>query len=193
MDYILRVNVERKEIIKEGTAEEERKMGGRGLSARILNREIDPLCHPLGAENKLIIAPGLLAGTMAPSFGRLSFGAKSPLTQGIKEANAGGTAAQKLDRLGIKAIIIEGQGQEKEFYILCLSHDKNEILPAGELRGKRNYEVASGLRQRFGEKVAVISIGPCGEMKMGAASIAVTDQDGRPCRRAGRGDGLQNA
>src|SRR5512139_3793881 len=108
MEYILRLDMGRREARKEETPEEYRLIGGRGLIAMILNREVDPLCDPLGALNKLVVAPGLLAGTLAPSFGRLSVGCKSPLTQAIKEANAGGTAAQKLDRLGIKAIIVEG-------------------------------------------------------------------------------------
>ena len=67
------------------------------------------LCHPLGAENKLVIAPGLLSGTAAAMSGRLSVGCKSPLTGGIKEANAGGQAAQVLARLGYAAIILEGK------------------------------------------------------------------------------------
>ena len=68
-----------------------------------------PLCHPLGADNKLVIAPGLLSGTAAAMSGRLSVGCKSPLTGGIKEANAGGQAAQVLARLGYAAIVLEGK------------------------------------------------------------------------------------
>ncbi|MFH0845538.1 MAG: aldehyde ferredoxin oxidoreductase N-terminal domain-containing protein [Pseudomonadota bacterium] len=187
MDYILRIDVSKGEARKEKAAEEDRLMGGRGLSAVILNREVDPLCHPLGPGNKLVIAPGLLAGTMAPSFGRISVGGKSPLTQGIKEANAGGTAAQKLDRLGIKAIVVEGKPRSKEFSILKITGDGCEFLPAGDLAGKGNYDLVSALRERFGNKISVVSIGPAGEMRMSAASVAVTDADGRPTRHAARG------
>ena len=100
METIIRVDMKHLKVKTEKSPEDFRLLGGRGLSARVLSNEIRPAAHPLGYENKLVVAPGLLAGTMAPSFGRISFGAKSPLTNTIKETNAGGTAAQKLDRLG---------------------------------------------------------------------------------------------
>lgn len=187
MEHILRLDVEKREAKKEKVVEEDRLMGGRGLIARILNREVDPLCHPLGPMNKFVVAPGLLPGTMAPSFGRLSVGAKSPLTLGIKEANAGGTAAQKLDRLGIKAIVVEGKFEGDEFSIVKLDKDGCEFQSAGDLAGMKNYELISALREKFGDGISVISIGPSGEMRMSAATVAVTDADGRPSRHAARG------
>ncbi len=187
MEHILRLDVEKREAKKEKVVEEDRFMGGRGLIARILSREVDPLCHPLGPMNKFVVAPGLLPGTMAPSFGRLSVGAKSPLTLGIKEANAGGTAAQKLDRLGIKAIVVEGKFEGNEFSIVKLDKDGCEFQSAGDLAGMKNYELISVLKERFGDGISVISIGPCGEMRMSAATVAVTDTDGRPSRHAARG------
>ena len=72
-----------------------------------------PLCHPLGAENKLVIAPGLLSGTAAAMSGRISVGCKSPLTGGIKEANSGGQPSQVLARLGYAAIVLEGKADER--------------------------------------------------------------------------------
>jgi aldehyde:ferredoxin oxidoreductase len=61
-----------------------------------MNKEVPPDADPLVPRNKLIIAGGPLAGTIAPQLGRISVDAKSPLTFGIKEANSGGPAAQKL-------------------------------------------------------------------------------------------------
>ncbi len=69
-------------------------LGGRALTSSLVAKEVPPLCSPIGAENKLVIAPGILSGTIAAMSGRISVGAKSPLTGGIKEANAGGQAAQ---------------------------------------------------------------------------------------------------
>ncbi len=65
-------------------------LGGRALTSTIIAKEVPPLCHPLGEDNKLVIAPGLLSGSAAAMSGRISVGCKSPLTGGIKEANAGG-------------------------------------------------------------------------------------------------------
>jgi aldehyde:ferredoxin oxidoreductase len=71
-------------------------LGGRGLTARILNREVSPACHPLSKRNKIIFAPGIMTGSLFPSSGRLSVGAKSPLTNGSKESNVGGTAGASM-------------------------------------------------------------------------------------------------
>ena len=59
-------------------------LGGRALSARILLEECDPNCDPLGPDNLLVMAPGVLSGTSVPTSGRISFGGKSPLTGGVK-------------------------------------------------------------------------------------------------------------
>jgi aldehyde:ferredoxin oxidoreductase len=186
MDYILRIDMGKREVMRESVPEEYRFMGGRGLNAMILSKEVDPLCHPLGSKNKLIFSPGLLAGTMAPSFGRLSVGAKSPLTGGIKEANAGGTAAQKLDRLGIKSIIVENKAQDGT-WIVRISREGCEIIRGDRFKKMRNYDLVKNLMGEFGDNISIISIGPCGEMRMRASTVAVTDQDGRPSRHAARG------
>ena len=68
-----------------------------------------------GPNNKVVFAPGIVTGTSAPSSGRLSVGGKSPLTGGIKEANAGTPFSQKLARLGYRAVVVEGQPKEIKF------------------------------------------------------------------------------
>jgi len=187
MNKIIRIDMTELKVTTENPPLDFQLLGGRSLSARILNTEVSALAHPLGHENKLVVAPGILAGTMAPSFGRISFGSKSPLTKTIKETNAGGTAAQKLDRLGIKAIIVQGKPKDNEFHIVSIDLKGAQILPAPELSGKTNYDLVSSLQDKYGKDVGIISIGPAGEAKMVASSIAVTDQDGRPSRHAGRG------
>ena len=89
--------------------EDWRLLGGRGLSARIMLEECDPTCEPLGPDNLLVMAPGVISGTTAPTSGRISMGGKSPRTGGIKEANAGGNPGQDLMKLGIRAIVVKGQ------------------------------------------------------------------------------------
>ena len=70
-------------------------LGGRAMTSLIVSAEVDPRCHPLSAANKLVFAPGMLTGSAASTSGRISVGCKSPLTGGIKEANAGGQAGRK--------------------------------------------------------------------------------------------------
>lgn len=162
-------------------------MGGRALTSIMVAKEVPPLCHPLGADNKLVIAPGMLSGTIAAMSGRLSIGAKSPLTGGIKEANAGGQPAQVLARLGYAAIVLEGKPAGDDLYKVFVNKDGVRIEKDNSLKMLPNYDLVEKMKAEYGEKIAVISIGPAGEMKMGAASIACTDAELRPTRHAARG------
>ena len=82
MEKILRVNMATQQVTDEPIAAAYTGLGGRALTSKIVSEEVPPLCHPLGAENKLVVAPGLLSGTAAPCSGRLSVGAKCPLPGG---------------------------------------------------------------------------------------------------------------
>jgi aldehyde:ferredoxin oxidoreductase len=184
---ILRVNTGTLETRYEELPEEWKILGGRGLSAKILNAEIPPDTDPLGPEAKLVIATGPLAGTLAPSCGRLSVGGKSPLTQGIKEANAGGPVGQDLDKLGIRAIVLEGQPKADKLYILSINKD-GAVLKDGEAyRGLKTYPLADTMRKETHDKISIISIGPVGERKSRTSTIAFTDKDGHCSRHAARG------
>ena len=188
-DKIFRINMTELTTSIEDVPADWMGHGGRGLTSTIVAAEVEPTCHPLGAKNKLVIAPGLLSGTVAANSGRISCGAKSPLTGTIKEANAGGTAAQMLARLGCKAIIIEGQPREDRWYSLTIGPDAVTISEETDLVGKGNFAVVDAVRERLGEKHGIITIGPAGEMKMLAANISIKDPDGklRSCGRGGLG------
>ena len=162
-------------------------MGGRGMTSAIVSKEVPPLCHPLGPENKLVIAPGLLSGTIAAMSGRISVGCKSPLTGGIKEANAGGQPSQVLARLGYAAIVLEGKPAGDDLYKIIINKDGVKIEADKSLKMLTNYDLIEKMKKEYGEKIACISIGPAGEMKMAAASVACTDMELRPTRHAGRG------
>ena len=161
--------------------------GGRGLTSAIVSKEVPPTCHPLGEENKLVIAPGLLSGSTAALSGRISVGCKSPLTGGIKEANAGGQAAQMLGRLGYAAIVLEGQPKEKNIYKIFVNKDGVDIKADNSLCMLGNYDTVDKMKAEYGEKIGCISIGQAGEMKLAGASVAFTDMELRPTRHAGRG------
>jgi aldehyde:ferredoxin oxidoreductase len=145
------------------------------------------MCHPLGAENKLVIAPGLLSGTTGAMTGRLSVGCKSPLTGGIKEANSGGQPSQVLARLGYAAIVLEGKPRNNDCYKVVINKDGVKVTVDNSLKMLPNYDLIDKIKGELGDKIACISIGPAGEMKMSAASIACTDMETRPSRHAGRG------
>lgn len=184
----VRVNMNEKSIHVEDVPRDYAGLGGRGLTSIMINTEVPPECDPLGPENKLIFAPGLLSGTPMPNTSRLSVGAKSPLTGGIKESNAGGTVAAALGNLGITAIIVEGQAPEGDLSFLRIDREGEvSLIPAQAYKGKRTYELADMLLDIYGHKTSVLCIGPAGEYRMKVASIQSTDVDGHPCRAAGRG------
>ena len=186
MDKILRVNMSDLSCKIETVPAAWAGLGGRGLTSTIVAAEVPATCHALGAGNKLVFAPGLLTGTAAANSGRLSAGAKSPLTGTIKESNAGGTAAQMLARLGIKALIIEGLPKEEKWYGLHVNKDGVTVQEESELIGKGNFVVIEALEARLGKKTGVLTIGPVGELKMTAANISVKDPDSK-IRSHGRG------
>ncbi len=165
-------------------------LGGRALSARILLEECDPTCDPRGGGNVLVMAPGVLSGTAAPTSGRISMGGKSPLTNGIKEANAGGNPGQDLMKLGYRCIIVKGQPRDAgRRFALEVGADGARVVPADDHKGKWNYKLVEDLGKLYPRTASFISIGPAGEMRMSGASIACTDQeqDRHPARHAARG------
>jgi aldehyde:ferredoxin oxidoreductase len=163
-------------------------LGGRGLTSTMINAQVPPTCDPLGPDNKLIIAPGTLSGTSLVNTSRVSIGAKSPLTGTIKESNAGGTMGTALGKLGITAIVIEGQPTDDKLYVLRIdSQGTPALVPADDAKQSRTYAMTKKLLDTYGEKNAVLVIGPAGEYRLRSASVQASDVDGRPCRAAGRG------
>ena len=187
MFRILRVNMTELSIKSDEISSDYQGLGGRGLTSAIINKEVDPICSPIGPNNKLVFAPGLLGGTNCANSGRISVGGKSPLTGGIKEANSGGQAGGYLSRLGIAAIVIEGMPEENKLYKLVISKEKCEILAADELKGMGNYATVERLKDEYGPNMGYVSIGQAGEWKLASASVAFTDRELRPTRHAGRG------
>jgi aldehyde:ferredoxin oxidoreductase len=163
------------------------RLGGRALIARLLLEEIPPTCDPLGPHNKLIFSPGLLAGTGATTAGRLSVGGKSPLTRGIKESNAGGTAGDALGKLGIKAVVLEGQPEKGPLYLLHVNGDTARIESADHLQGLGTYATSDRLQEQYGADSTVISIGQAGEWWMGGAGVCVTGEGRQRSNHAARG------
>lgn len=119
--------------------------------------------------------------------GRISIGCKSPLTGGIKEANAGRQPAQVLARLGYAAIVLEGKPNGDDLYKIFINKDGVNISIDNSLKMLGNYALVEKMKEQYGDKIACISIGQAGEMKLSAASIACTDMELRPTRHAGRG------
>ncbi len=184
---ILRIKMGSKTVTEEALPRPLALLGGRAFTSHWISTHVEPGCEPLGRKNQLVIAPGLLAGTPASSVHRLSVGAKSPLTNGIKESNSGGNVAYKMARLGIKAIILEEALKENDFLILKIGAQGVSFESAAELLGKGTEECGTKIHASYGKDVALMVIGPAGENRINTAAILNSDRDGFPARVCGRG------
>jgi aldehyde:ferredoxin oxidoreductase len=187
MAKFIRVDMASKAVKIEECPEKYAGLAGRGLTSSFVADEVKPTCHALGKYNKLIFAPGFLTGTSAANSGRLSCGAKSPLTGGIKESNTGGTFGQKMSKMDIKAIVFEGVPEEDKYYVVKVTMDGVTIEEApAETVGMGNYEAIKILQAKYGPKAGVAIIGPAGEMRLTGANISFADPQSN-IRSAGRG------
>ena len=184
---IARINVNTEFIVFEEITRDSKffLLGARGLSSQIVHDEVPPLCDPLGNENKLIIANGLLTGSPFPNSARTSVGAKSPLTNGIKESNIGGRPAMMLASHGIRALVLEDITDDLK--IIIIEENGIKFESARDYKGLGNYKSHARLREKYGDRIGIYSIGPAGEHLMKAASVAANDLQGYPSRHAGRG------
>jgi aldehyde:ferredoxin oxidoreductase len=187
-DRLIRVDMTDQSVRIESFPDKWKLLGGRALSARILIEECDPTCDPLGPENVLVMAPGVLSGTAAPTSGRISIGGKSPLTGGIKEANAGGEPGQDLMKLGYRVILVTGKPADPaKRYGLEVTSKEAKVVPADEHKGQWNYALCESLSGKHSRNTSFISCGPAGELQLKGASVACTDEHQRPARHAARG------
>ena len=145
-------------------------LGGAAMSAYYLLKELQPGIDPLGPDNKLIIAPGILSGVPVSGNARNGVGAKSPMSGGIGKSEVGGHFQAELKHAGYDAIIIEGQS-EKPVY-LWINNGNAELRDASHLWGKEVLETYQTIQDETGEKFARISaIGPGGENMVRFACI----------------------
>jgi aldehyde:ferredoxin oxidoreductase len=191
MRDILRVNMTDLSTSWEPVPDAWQLYGGRALTDAIIYNDVPADSDPLGPSNVLVFAPGMLGGTTAPNGGRLSVGAKSPLTRGIKESNSGGQAAHSLARLGIAAVAVGGMPADSNArYTLTIEADRSVKLERTDAwAGLGNYEVAEAIAatRPADDRYATITNGPAGEALALAAGIAISDPKNLPNRFAGRG------
>src|SRR6266568_2172120 len=139
-----------------------RHPGGRSLIAHYLLSEVPTGIDPLGPENVLVFACGILTGLPFPGAGRHSVGAKSPMTGLFGESEAGGFWGAELRHAGWDAIVIHGRA-EKPVY-LWIKDAAVEIRDASHLWGLETGDVETALRAEHGDRlVRVAQTGVAGE------------------------------
>jgi aldehyde:ferredoxin oxidoreductase len=163
--------------LSEGTVTEERVdpewvrdyLGGTGLAARILYGEVAPGTDPLGPDNVLVFATGPVTGTRAPTSGRHSVSALSPLTGVLGEATSGGKWGTALRRAGVDLVVVEGRAEEPTY--LHVDDGEWELHDASHLWGLDVPETTERIQAEVGEDAVVSTIGRAGENEVRFAAV----------------------
>lgn len=169
---ILHVNLtDRSTWIEEPGDEVYRSLiGGRGFIARYLLRDVPQDADPLGPENVLIFAAGVMTGVPLPGAGRHSVGAKSPLTGGFGESESGGFWGAELKKAGWDGIVVHGASDTPVY--LWVNEDQVEFRDASCLWGTTTGECEEGIVAELGDaRIRTAQIGPAGENLVRYANI----------------------
>lgn len=177
---ILRADLSRGTTVEERIDPEifRRFVGGRGLGAKLVFDEVDPMSDPLAEESRFVFATGPLSGTTAPTSGRFSASFKSPLTGLLTDSNCGGFFGPWIKRAGYDAIVVQGRADGPCY--LAISDEGSEICDAEDLWGELTGKTNRTLEKRHSGRVACI--GPAGERGALISNVIV---NGR--RALGRG------
>jgi aldehyde:ferredoxin oxidoreductase len=153
-------------------------VGGRGLGIKYLF-DNGPEVEPLSPDNILCMMVGPLTGTRAYMNGRLSVVTKSPLTGTCADSHVGGWTGAKLKWAGFDGLVFKGKAPNPTY--AYVEEGTVTLHDASDLWGKGVHETVEIVRDRHGEDVAVMSIGPAGENQVRLACWVNADD-----RAAGR-------
>ena len=111
---VLRVNLSIGSLEVEELSEDFYRLypGGKVLAGYILLNEMPPHTEPFAPENVLVLANGLLTGAPVSTATRYVASARSPLTNGYGESEAGGFWGPELKMAGFEAIVVTGKSPE---------------------------------------------------------------------------------
>ncbi len=157
-------------------------LGGKGLGAYILYKNLEPHVDPLSEKNLLIFATSPLTGTIAPTGNRFCVVTKSPLTGTFLDSHCGGPFGIGMKEAGFDALVISGEADELS--LLILEDGKASLMGAKDLEGMTTLETEERVRKKLGDSFKVACIGPAGERK---ALIAGVFSEMRAAGRGGAG------
>ena len=182
---MVRINLKTKEIKKSPLPEDLARewLGARGMVAKILYDEVPRDANPLGPENKLIIAPGVLTGSFVAAGSKCGFGAISPATNGHADASVGGHLGPEIKFAGYDLIVFDEISSEPVY--LFIENDKIELRSAKDIWGKGSIDCERQLKDELGEDFEIATIGPAGEN--GIVFSCITHDFGRNAGRCGVG------
>jgi aldehyde:ferredoxin oxidoreductase len=145
-------------------------LGGGALAAYLLLREMPAGVDPLGPDNVLVFMTSVINGLSLSGTNRYTAAAKSPLTGGYGESEAGGWWGPELRAAGWEGLVIRGKSSSPVY--LWIKDAQLEFRDARQHWGKLSGEVQDGIEQELGDKrVRVLQTGVSGERLVRFAAI----------------------
>jgi len=188
----LRVNLTTGEIKKEPLDRElaENYIAGSGMAQKLAYDFMPAGVDPWAPEAPIIICPGLLNGTLAPSSPKVIMVTKDPASGAIVPWFGSLHFGPKLKWAGYDAVIITGKAPKPVY--LRIKDDDVEICDAGDLWGKTDiHEATDAIRKKDGDGYSVAAIGAAGE-NMVRISMVFIDKAATWGRAAGSTFGSKN-
>ncbi|MBN2228476.1 MAG: aldehyde ferredoxin oxidoreductase family protein [Candidatus Thorarchaeota archaeon] len=139
----------------------EKYIGGKGLGAYLLYRQLEAGVDPLSPQNTLFFLTGPLQGLPAPNVGRWSVVTKSPLTGLFIDSHCGGPLGREIKKSGYDVVAIKGKSEIP--VVVVINDERIEFEDAKDLWGVGTQDSTKMLHARHVEGSAVYVIGPAGE------------------------------
>ncbi len=145
-------------------------LGGSALALHYLLRELKAGVDPLGPENLLVFTASVLTGTPGPGLSRYTVAARSPLTGGFGEAEAGGWWGPELKFAGFDGVVVSGRAERPVY--LYVNDGQASLRDASHLWGKDTGDTRATIRQELGDaKIRTAAIGRAGENRVHYACV----------------------
>jgi aldehyde:ferredoxin oxidoreductase len=145
-------------------------MGGSALGLYYLLKNTPAGADPYGPENTLSFMLAGITGAPIAGQSRATVVAKSPLTGGAGDSQAGGFWPAELKFAGFDGIVIRGISPKPVY--LWINRGEVELRDAGHLWGRPTIEVEEALAEELDDKrIQVAQIGPAGEKLVRFAAI----------------------
>ncbi len=170
----LRIDLTTHKISVETIPEDDLKryLGGAGLGAEILRRELPAKIDAYDPANRVIFGTGAFQGPAVPGGAKFSIMGISPVTGTFSDTAAGAAWGPSLKQAGYDVLIIQGKSEGPVY--LHIVDDKVELRDATDLMGKDSYDTVDSIRAQHNDKeLSVACIGPAGEQQVAIACVAV--------------------
>ena len=145
-------------------------LGGGALASYLLLRDMPAGVDPLGPDNVLVFMTSVINGLSLSGTNRYTAAAKSPLTGGYGESEAGGWWGPELRAAGWDGVVIRGKSASPVY--ISIKDERIEFRDAAPYWGKLSGEVQDGIEAELGDKrVRVLQTGVAGERGVRFAAI----------------------